>query len=153
FIAFPHWCLSPDATLLASIDFWEGLRVRELATGKTVLGLQAQGREFTFVQFSPDGQRVAAVAARRLGQEKKDGLPVVVIRVWDLKTGKEVHTFAPPPGATETFKAHWFQFSPDGAFLAATGDEDDRGGVVRVWDVAGKKPSWLVPGQTAQRDQ
>jgi WD40 repeat protein len=153
FISFPRWSVSPNAALLATGDYHRAIEVRELATGKSVFRFRDDDAYFPFVQFTPDGKRVTALAVQHYASDKQDKQPLVAIRMWDLESRKEVHKFLPSPGVTETFQAHWFMFSPDGAFLAASGYEDGKSGVVRVWDTAGKNPSWLVPGQTPSRKQ
>lgn len=66
------------------------------------------------VIFSPDGALAASCASDR------------TIRLWDIKTGKEVHTFR---GHLKAI--HAICFSPDGRSLAS-GSED---GIVKIWDI------------------
>jgi WD40 repeat protein len=154
-IGFSNWCLSPDAKMIANLDDWRSsrLQVRELATGKVIFEVQDDELEFHYVQFSPDSKQVAAVVSQNEESAKKDKKRIVVMRLWDLQSRKEVRTFVPPPQPKETFQPHWFTFSPDGAYLAATGYEQGKAGIVRVWDVAGKSPSWKIEGETETRDQ
>ncbi|MBA4067759.1 MAG: hypothetical protein C0501_29485 [Isosphaera sp.] len=119
---------SPDGRRLAAANNnW--VRVYDAATG-------AKLHEFTFdrrqvgrawrVAFAPDGKHVAA-ALHRYGGEDEQGL---LVRVWELATGKEV--FA----AWEGGHANAVAFSPDGKLLAAGGEND---GAVEVYDWAAKK--------------
>ncbi len=150
-ISFPAWCISPDGRLVADASFWRDwrVRVRELLTGKTLAELAVKGRRVTHLQFSPDGARLAAVA--QAADDKTDQQALVVIQVWDLQSRKVVRTLTPPPRPRESFQAQCLLFSPDGAYLAATGYEDGKAGVARVWDLARGGPSWRLPGETAKR--
>jgi WD40 repeat protein len=152
-MSFSNWCLSPDGKMIANTQSWAfgKLQARQLPGGKVLLDVKSENLDFTFVQFSPDGKQVAVVLMQN-HLTKKDQ-PLVVIRMWDIQSGKEIRTFVPPPQPKESFQAHWFMFSPDGAYLAATGYEEGKAGVVRVWDVAGKNPPWLLEGETPKRDQ
>ncbi len=153
-IYFPNWCISPDGTLVANTEHWPfaELQIRELLTGKLLFDIQEENHGFRFVQFSPDGKKVAVVGVVAENKREKTQSPVF-IRMYDLQTRKEVRTFRPPLGVTESFQAHWFTFSPDGLMLAATGYEEGKAGIVRIWDVAGKHSSWQLEGQTEKRDQ
>ena len=150
-IGFPDWCISSDATMIANVDVWGSLKVRELATGKTVCEIATDKSGFAFAQFSPDGKQIAAVARQTHEGGKKNQGPPIVICLLQVQNGKEIRRFLPPVQPNETFQAHWLSFSPDGAYLAATGFEEGKAGIVRVWDVAGKKPSWQVDGESEKR--
>ena len=154
-IGLTHWCLSPDARLLAKIDFFEHStwQLRDLVTGKVIFDVNDPAVEFSFVQFSPDGKQIAAVAMARAKAAAKDSKAPVVIRLYDLQSRQVIRTFAPPAGIKEPFQARWCVFSPNGAYLAATGFQDGKSGMARVWDVAGKNPSWQLEGQTEKSSQ
>jgi hypothetical protein len=153
FLQFSTACMAVDASMIATTDRWpSALQVREAATSKVLLEIKDDRLDFRFVQFSPDGKHVAAVVIPQ--REAKDqGQPTVTIRLLNLGTGKEVRAFVAPPQPNKTFQPHWFTFSPDGAYLAASGYEEEKAGIVRVWEVAGNKPSWRLEGQTASRDE
>jgi WD40 repeat protein len=65
---------------------------------------------FYRVVFSPDGKRLVSVADDK------------TVKVWDAKTGQELHTFKGP------FRCA--MFSPDGHHLASGLNE----GTVTIWD-------------------
>jgi len=75
----------------------------------------------TSVAISPDGQSAATAAWD------------ATVRLWDLKSGKEIHRIDFPD--TDGFKAKVDQiaFSPDNAFLVAVQREPTNAGFVVVW--------------------
>jgi WD40 repeat protein len=145
----PDWAVSPDGALIAKIEWPSRLRVDELRSQKTVFELH---EHLQFVQFFPDGKKIAVIAVNNSPERDKEK-PPLLIRVFDLQTQKEVREFLPPPRLQETFQPHWFMFSPDGSLLAATGFEGGKAGIVRVWEVTGERPSWILEGQSDKRDQ
>ncbi len=87
----------------------------ETATGKMVQQTEeAVDRALRQIAFSPDGNLLAAAGRS-------------TIRVWDLKTGKEVHQFDGHRGAITSLA-----FSPDGKRLASASDDS----TALVWDVS-----------------
>jgi WD40 repeat protein len=153
FISFSTWSISPDAKRIASIQYFGSsrLQVRELATGKVIFEVNANRHTLSFVQFSPDGTQLAVIAHCEPEPAKNDQEPQVVIQLWDLQKRKEIRTLV-PPHAKASFQAHWLMFSPNGAYLAASGYDGNKAGVVRVWDVAGKNPSWKLEGHIEKRE-
>jgi WD40 repeat protein len=69
------------------------------------------------VAFSPDGKTLVSSS-----YEKE-------IRLWDLKTAKEVNTFG-----NQGVRLHSVKFSPDGKTLALAAEDS-----VQLWDVATEK--------------
>lgn len=104
------------------------MRVWEVATGRELLRLEGHTCAVYRVTFTPDGQRLISWAAEMIPGQPHQSREV---KVWNLVTGREEHTFAGPPD-----RVFDEAFSPDGRFLAVT-----RGaGAVEVWDVlAGEK--------------
>ncbi|HEY8503669.1 MAG TPA: hypothetical protein VIL46_03750, partial [Gemmataceae bacterium] len=99
----------------------------EARTGKgwrTLYG-PAGAADVRALAFSPDGRLLAAGGTR----------PGGAVRLWELRSGKEVHAFAGHRGGVERLA-----FSPDGRLLASAGGE----GTVLVWDV------WFRPGDGAE---
>jgi WD40 repeat protein len=150
----PEWCLSWDGKWLARVDpvatkSTAKVRWQEVATGKVVATIEIPHCFLHCPQFSPDGKYIAMIAARELYHYKD---APAVIRMWNVATHEEVRTFAPPEQLAETFWPRRFAFSPDGAFLAASGWGDGKNGVVRLWEVAGEKPCWALDGQKYERE-
>ena len=113
---------SPDGTRLAvtgSIGIW----IYDAQTG-IVLNLLAGDENFV---FSPDGQTLASNSGG------------TTIRLWDMDTGKHLHTLTAHEKSVNNMSADedWFNnmvFSPDGQTLASTGGIwNDR--TIRLWDV------------------
>jgi WD40 repeat protein len=118
----------PDGTTLVTSGNG-AVRIWNAATGVLVRALgppaRATPRQYYEIVISPDGTRVAAIAA-----------PGETAHVWDARTGAvvaELHSGA------STFPA--LAFSADGKWLAA-GDDDD----VRVLDTATWQPALTIPG-------
>ena len=119
---------SPNGKLLAGANN-DWVRVYDAAKGDML-------HEFAFkreqigrawrIAFTPNSKYLAA-ALHAFGGEEREGL---LVRVWELATGKEVFT------AWEGGHANTVAFSPDGTLLAAGGEND---GTVEVYDWAAKK--------------
>lgn len=154
---FPEWCISPNGKWLARVDPVAGksttkVQWQEVATGKVVATIEVAKCYFHQPQFSPDSKTIAMIARQTPFNHKFGKDAPALIRMWDVATQREVRTFAPPPQSKETFWPRRFAFSHDGAYLAASGLGGGKNGVVRVWEVAGEKPSWALDGQQDERD-
>ncbi len=139
--------ISPDGSLAVSagnsceIHLWDvekRIYLRRLGMHENVVHT---------VAFSPDGQFIVTGA----GNWKRDAKNNVVIqddnpipidctlRLWEVKTGKEVHVFH-----GHKSKINCVAFSPDGRYLlSGDGDEYEKNGVtwywlptLRLWDVS-----------------
>jgi WD40 repeat protein len=158
-LAFDHhnlskteWSASPDGRLLARTQeraskTGTGLQIKELATGKVVFAIEDAKHRFFFPLFSPDNQSIAVIALPK----EADGLDKPVIRLWDIRAQKEVRDFALPAQAKEPFQPLLVAFSPNGAYLAASGHGTGKADRIYVWEVGGKKPPWSLDGQPQRR--
>ena len=113
---------SPDGTRLAvagSIGIW-------IYDARTGIALNLLAGDENFV-FSPDGQTLASNSGG------------TTIRLWDMDTGKHLHTLTVHEDSVNNMSGDedWFNnmlFSPDGQTLASTGGVwNDR--TIRLWDV------------------
>jgi WD40 repeat protein len=117
------------------------LHVASLATGKRLWDLgQARRRERRpeppVVEFSPDGQHVAA-------WEPEDNS----IRLWNVATGKQSRAFLGELVHPKEGQTVCLAFSPDGRMLAVGGV--GRGNDAEVWEVAAAKVRCRLKGHTA----
>jgi hypothetical protein len=126
-----------------------GAKVWELRSGRTVADITFKAAERTdlFIMdglaLSPDGRYLAGS-----GSANGDGIGTVPL--WDVETGKLLHTFVidkPPAGRTAA--VHSVAFSPDGRTLAAGYGDGDLGGGVALFDVASRSPAATVPLEKA----
>ncbi|MBI4661118.1 MAG: PD40 domain-containing protein, partial [Verrucomicrobia bacterium] len=105
---------SPDGRKLLTTHEDKTARIWDLATGQQITPPMQHPASVREGAFSPDGQRVLAVA-RDAG----------VVRVWNALTGEPMTPPLAHPG-----KAHTASFSPDGKSILTVGAE----WFPRVWD-------------------
>jgi WD40 repeat protein len=134
-----HAALSPDGRLVAAAAMNGEVNIWEADTGKQVQKF-LKGGEYgpKMVAFSPDGAHLAAAIT-----DDNPGPHCGYVKVWEVKTGKLVHTLPDParePGPLTAAVA----FSPDGKRLASGGL--DR--AVRIWDLATGKELLRLPGHS-----
>jgi RNA polymerase sigma factor (sigma-70 family) len=96
------------------------VRVYDLASGKQVAALVGHADEITGVAFSPDSRSIATAAGNFWYRKDR------TVRVWDAATGRELHVFDNPDGATT------LEYLPDGRRVVTIGMD----GVATVWDVS-----------------
>src|SRR5262249_19469852 len=131
-----------DGRRCASGGFDKTIRIWDVQTGKELQKLEGHKDIVFTVVFSPDGKYLMSTS----GGDRQDGKwsegQDHSMRLWDLKTGKEVRQFGTPKD--------WVlcaEFSPDGT-LAASGTRN-KDPIVRLWDVATGKELKQLKGHTS----
>jgi WD40 repeat protein len=124
---------SPDGTKLAIGGTNPQIEVRDAQTGK-VLWAKQEPRlpQAMRVAFRPDGQSLAV----GFGVYSGDGVHAVKLN--EVATGQETHTFPGPKGGVNDLAFHH-----DGRRLAVAGSE-----LVEVWDVVARTKVQNLPGHS-----
>jgi WD40 repeat protein len=145
--------VSPDGQWLARIRGGHHLTaptidVYKVASGQPLLEIHDKKCWFSYVLFTPDSKHLAAIE-RQDSEDDPSGEGTQSIRLWDVASGKAVRRFEPPAPEKDQvgFRPDMISFSPDGSLVAALGNEADKIGVIRLWDMAGKRGSWRLQGE------
>jgi len=112
---------TPDGKRLVTTSDDRTIKVFENGTGKTLFTLRGHTVGVLSIAISPDGKLLASAATTPAAPGE--------VKLWDLRTGKEVRTL--PTGSVRTLA-----FSPDGTQLAGGAERPFR---VVVWDVGSSK--------------
>ncbi|MCA9945869.1 MAG: hypothetical protein KC449_20440, partial [Anaerolineales bacterium] len=127
---------SPDNTLLATAGADGFVMVWEVATGEKRYEWRVDPRDSFWsedeplangannVQFSPDGQMLAALT------DAKDGTSI--IKIWDINSGEEQLVISDIPG-----RLWGLAFSPDSQHLTSAGSQPPS---LTIWDVVTGEP-------------
>ncbi|MCI0458739.1 MAG: WD40 repeat domain-containing protein [Gemmataceae bacterium] len=130
-----HLAFSPDGKMLAAgrkrgdIVLWDVLQRKEMSR------VRSPGLLPETLAFSPDSQtvRVLTTASGQVGSQVKQ---------WEAATGKERATISPEKSGGKKGA-----LSPDGAYMAVSGQYIDKKAVanvysVKLWDIAENKQLW-----------
>lgn len=113
--------LSPDGSLLAYGSYSDNsVHIVDIASGAETQTLKGHTKSVTALAFSPDGSLLASSGTVNL-PPGKDGS----VRIWDVKTGKQLASFQ-TPGISS------FAFSPDGSLLGGSSSGDPR--QIYLWE-------------------
>jgi WD40 repeat protein len=120
----PHMKLSRDGRLLAGLLVPDGssdkypLRVWNAQTGQVVRTLGSPLGAGDEIKFSPDGRVIASVS--------RPTINLSIVTLWEVDTGKQIHSFRVGSGKLEHYNAPSFSFddiafSDDGRSIVAFG--------------------------------
>jgi WD40 repeat protein len=119
---------SPDNKILASVSGDADLRLWDVASGKELqhfLYPYINAKGVGIPAFSSDGKLIALGYCERSAQFEENN----IVRVWQIATGQEKHSFENLPHT-----AFRIQFHPSGRYLAGLGDSS-----IQIWDLQEKK--------------
>src|SRR5262249_7028764 len=127
-LTYPQ-AFSPDSKVLATSSSDNIMQLWEIPTGKELHRLRwaDQGHPMCLT-FSPDGARL--VSGHMRGPEREAPPPQTLVRLWDVKTGKEIGQFQGPE-----LRVYVVRLSADGKTLAA----GDLFGTIHLWEGASGK--------------
>jgi WD40 repeat protein len=124
--------VSPDGDLLAVGDT-SGVKLRRVSDGGLVLQIAETGADITSLEFSPDGQTVAAGV---MHQDPTYGTCLdCMVRLWRVSDGALLQTFRPE---RPDFYFPKIGFSSGGGVIAAgaeTGPNGAEQGLIQFWAV------------------
>jgi hypothetical protein len=131
------YVMAPDGSAFVWVGAGGVVNVADVATGKIVCQLGKADPNCNFwislIVVSPDGQFLAWAAGASSMQQGNDEMVGSPLRVFHLKTGKEVATWLLHSADGSGEQAQAMAFSPDGRLLAVAQDDDT---LVHVWEVA-----------------
>ncbi len=124
---------SPDGRLLAAFTpNSETVSILEIPSGRKLLSLTPPTNEFVVqrISFSPDGNMLLVIYTASEAQMKQTPqvgqLRSNLVRIWDVKSGRELRTLQSTSSASEA------GFSQDGRVVATLGAMGD----ISLWDAA-----------------
>ena len=115
--AVHDFTLSRDGRRVAGADTSRDLKIWDVETGELVVTCAGK-RKAAFLDFSPDGGRLAAAGG-------------VCVQIWDAVTGRELLELGGNEPSSDVPRGAWncngIKFSPDGRRIAANS------GLTRIW--------------------
>jgi Tol biopolymer transport system component len=135
---------SPDGRRLATSCGTTGgrgaaggeIKLWDVSSGEEIYTLRTRNAGVMTVAFSPDGKRLAGACLTG------------GVRVWETANGKETLLLEGHTAGTEIY---YVTFSPDGRRLASCGgnwDKEEKGGEVKIWDLAEGREVLSLGGYT-----
>ena len=130
---------SPNGRNIISGGVDRQLRLWEVKTGRYLRSFLGHTHRVTSVAFFPDGKKLASASgdftypAGTDGNSYLSGFGSGMIRLWDLKTGKETRSFK-APGRLKT----QVRVSPDGRTLLYGSD------AVHLWDISKREEALVL---------
>jgi eukaryotic-like serine/threonine-protein kinase len=118
---------------------WEWRHLRDLLHPEIFAAESTEFPYVTSVCFSPDGARLACTRINPYRNRADDIAQPAPVEVWELATGRKLQSFSDVP------HAYHAEFSPDGRFLAASGDYEKS----VVWDTTDGRKVFEVPARGA----
>jgi WD40 repeat protein len=132
---------SPDGKRIVSIDGHGVAKVWDTTADPPVRSLKTADPWIGSMCFSPDGRRLATVEGRHVTRSQVE----VVVRIWDVAAGHEIHSLH---GYSEEIFSN-VAFHPDGNRVALSmgpARDDHR---VHIWDLAAGRATLAFPDKEA----
>jgi WD40 repeat protein len=132
---------SPDSSTLAIGRIPGAVELWDVVTGERLNTLTGLSLEVASIAWSPDGEIIAASAARLLSSTAVRPNPSLAIAAWDVTSGELLYARENPSDRDEVFQ---IALSPDGKWLAS-GTES---GEIHLWDFESGETVDTLDGHT-----
>jgi WD40 repeat protein/serine/threonine protein kinase len=125
---------SPDGSWLASAGNDRLIKLWDATAGREIMTIQAHNYPARCVSISPDRTLLASAAGGGTGIAND---PLCELKLWEAKTGRELHSFKGHKGPITNIA-----FSPDGRSLVSCGGDY----TVRLWDIQTSEQIYCLRG-------